>query len=182
MNRRELLAAGGSAFGASALVASLSGCLAGPLVGHPEVRQESGQTVERTIHTPLTDESAAPAFATLVVGERGASLGERKPVQVWVRNDTDERREVRFELAENADADADPWFARTYDFDPGAQFVVELRTPGEYAATVRVGDRAQTVEVPKSWFDCNDSAMEAVVREEKIETTGITTGEGCASF
>lgn len=189
MNRRELLRVGGSAFGASALAASISGCLSGPLVGHPEVREESGQTVERTIHTPLTDESADPAFATLVVGDRGGfHLGEKKPVQVWVRNGTDERREVGVELAANADAD--PWFARLYDFDSGAQLVIELRTPGEYAVTVRDGDRAEAVEVasvetvgvPESWFDCNDSAMEAVVREGEIETTGITTDEGCSSF
>ena len=181
MNRRELLRVGGSALGASALTASLSGCLSGPLVGHPEVREEPGQTVERAIHTPLTDETADPAFATLVVGERGGfHLGEKKPVQAWVRNATDERRVVHVGLAENVDAE--PWSARSYDFDPGAQLVVELRTPGEYAVTVRTGDLSEIVEAPKSWFDCNDSAMEAVLRDGEIETTGATTEMACSSF
>lgn len=189
MNRRELLGAGGSAFGASMLATSISGCLSGPLFGHPEVREESGQTVERAIHTPLTDEFADPAFATLVVGERGGFyLGEKKPVQVWVRNGTDERREVGVELAESADADS--WFARSYDFESGAQFVIELRTPGEYAVTVRVGGVAEaadganeeTVAVPESWFDCNDSAMEVILREKEIEKTGITTDVDCSTF
>lgn len=67
---------------------------------------------------------------------------------------------------------------------------VELRTSGGYAVTVRAGDRSEaaeganeeTVEVPESWFDCNDSAMEAVIREGEIEKTGITTDEGCSTF
>lgn len=88
---------------------------------------------------------------------------------MWVRNGTDERREVTVKLAERADAD--PWFARSYGFDIGAQLAVELRTP-----------REETVEVPKSWFDCNDSAMEAVLHEEEVEKTGVTTDMGCSAF
>lgn len=175
MNRRELLAVGGSG-----VASSLSGCLSEPLFGHPEVREQSGQAVERAIYTPLSDESADPAFATLAVGERGFHLGERKPHQVWVRNAAGERREVAVGIG--GSTDGNPWFRRRYGFDPGARLVIELRTPREYAVSIRAGEREEIVEVSKSRFDCNDSARDVVVREGKIEAMRVTTGQGCGGL
>jgi hypothetical protein len=172
------------ALGGSGLAVGLSGCLSsGLLSDRPDVREQSGQTVERTIHTPLTDETADPAFATLVVGEQGGGgfhLGEQKPHQVWVRNGTENSREVLVEIGPTSDAD--PWFRRTYEIGPGAQLAVELRTPREYAVSVEAADAAETVEVSEDRFDCNDSAHDVVVREAKIETMGVTTEEGCSTF
>jgi hypothetical protein len=99
---------------------------------------------------------------------------------VWVRNDTGESRDVTVELAD--DTDADPWFSRRYDFERGARLVAELRSPRRYAVTIRAGDRAETVAVPKSRFDCNASATDVVVRESEMETFGITTDEGCGGL
>lgn len=204
-SRRELLRTCGPAL-------SLAGCLSsGLLSGHPEIREESGQTVERTMSTPLTDEPANSAFATLVVGERsGFHLGEKKPHQVWVRNGTGENGTDENRMSENgadgnrtsenetdesstaesremlveigASPDADPWFRRTYEFAPDDQLVIELRTSHEYAVSVEAGDATETVEVPESRFDCNDSATDVVVRTGEIETMGITTDGGCPTF
>ena len=178
-SRRELLRTCGPAL---SLAVGLSGCLSSvPFVGGPpKVREESGQTVERAIHTPLTDETADPAFATLVVGERGFHLGEKKPHQVWVRNGTEKSRDLLVEVGPTADAD--PWFRRNYDFAPGARLAVELRTPREYAISVEAADAGETIEVAESRFDCNDSAHDVVVRNGEIETVGVATDQGCSIF
>lgn len=188
MNRRELLGVGWRGLVASGLAGSLSGCLSsGVLREHPEVREETGQTVERSIYTPLSDESADPAFATLLVGNRGGfHLRERNPHQVWMRNETGERRKLTIDLAD--DSDADPWFRRTYDADPGTRLVVELRRVRSYALTIRTdygretSIRQETVEVPASRFDCNASATDVVVRESEIESMAATTDEGCGGL
>jgi hypothetical protein len=102
-SRRKFLRAGGPA---AYLAVGLS--LVGLLSGRPDVREQSGQTVERTNHAPLTDETADPAFTTLVVGERGGGgfhLGAQKPHQVWVRNATENARNVLVEVGANPDAD-----------------------------------------------------------------------------
>jgi len=69
MNRRYLLAVGGSA-----LASSLSGCISSvPSVGGPpEIREGSGDSLDRRVPTVVPDLSVGPTVAALAVG-RGSN-------------------------------------------------------------------------------------------------------------
>ncbi|WP_137284742.1 hypothetical protein [Halorussus salinisoli] len=170
MNRRRLLAVGGSA-----LAASVSGCLSSvPLVGGPpEVREKSGESLDRSVPPAVTDLSADSTVTTLVVG-RGSN-----PHQVWVWNETGETQELAIEIGK---PDAAPWVRRSYDFGADANLAIDLRDARRYAVTVWVGGRERTVEIPEARFDCNDSATDVLVRGDEMETTGITTDMGCGGL
>lgn len=171
-DRRELLALGGSA-----LVTSLSGCASAvpSVVGPPEVREESGQTPDRSVPATLVEFSEGSVGTTLVVGD-----GEASGETVWVWNETGQRRETTVELG--GESDPNPWFSGTYGLDSGSGLVFDLRTPRNYAISVGVDDRSKTVTVPKSRFDCNDSATDVVVRAKTIETQTISTTAGCGGL
>jgi hypothetical protein len=171
MNRRDLLTVGGSA-----LASSLSGCISSvPFVGgSPEVREESGDSLDRRVPTALPDLSADSTVAALAVG-RGTNSH-----QVWVWNETGRRQ--AFEIEIGSGPDADPWFSRRYDLDADANLAIDLRESRAYAITVRVDGRAETVEVPESRFDCNDSATDVAVREDEIGTQTISTSMGCSGL
>jgi hypothetical protein len=70
-------------------------------------------------------------------------------------------------------------FSRSYDLNADTNLAIDLRESRAYAITVRVDGRAETVEVPESRFDCNDSATDVVVREDEIKTSSIRTDIGC---
>ena len=171
-DRRELLAPGGSA-----LATSLSGCASAvPSVGGPpEVREESGEIPDRTVPATLVAFSEEAVVTTLAVGDGGAS-GET----VWVWNETGQRREMTVELG--GESDPNPWLSGTYGLDSGSGLALDLRTPRNYAIAVGVDGRTETVTVPESQFDCNDSATDVAVRPETIETQTISTTMGCGGL
>jgi hypothetical protein len=168
VNRRDFLAVGGFA-----LAASLSGCISlVPFIGGPpEVREGSGDSLDRRVPTVVPDLSVDPTVAALAVG-RGSNHH-----QVWVWNEIGRRR--AFEIEIGGSTDTDPWFSRSYDLNADTNLAIDLRESRAYAITVRVDGRAETVEVPESRFDCNDSATDVVVREDEIKTSSIRTDIGC---
>ncbi len=165
--RRDFLAGGGTA-----LAASLSGCLSSGLLagGPPEVREESDPP-ERGVPTANPDLSANSTVMTLAVG-RGSDHR-----QIWLWNETDRRLEVTVEIG--GKADAEPWFRKSYDLDADANLAIDLRESRDYAISVGVGDRTETVEVSESEFDCNASATDVAIRAEEFDTASIRTAQGC---
>lgn len=123
--------------------------------------------------TAFSDLSTESTVTTLAVG-RGSNSH-----QVWVYNGTDQRREFTVEIG---DPDAEPWYRRTYAVGPAANVAIDLRASRRYAVTVRVGDRAKTVAVPESRFDCNDSATDVVVRDDEIASRSISTSMDCGGL
>ena len=173
--RRELLAGGGTALalvGAGA-AASLSGWLSSvPLVGGPpEVREETGPSPSR-LQPANSTLYADSTHATLVVGD-----GDDRDEQVWVWNETGGSRAVAIEIA--GSGDGEPWFRESYDLAADANLAVDLREERDYAIRVRVGDRSETVEYPKSWFDCNATATDMVIRDGKFDVASVRTDQGC---
>ena len=166
--RRRLLALGGAA-----LAGSLAGCTSAVPFGGgpPEVREESGRPPDRGAPSAMPDLSAESTAATLAVG-RG---GDHHPVWVW--NVTDRNRDVAVEIG--GEADAKPWFRGNYALDADANLVVDLRDPWNYAITVEVGERSETVKIPESWFDCNASATDVAIRGDGIESRSISTTMKC---
>jgi len=166
--RRDSLALSGSA-----LAASLSGCLSSGLLagGPPEVREESGDPPAR-LSPAFPDLHADSTLVTLAVGD-GASQDE----QVWLWNETDRSLEVAVEIG--GEAEAEPWFQQSYDLNADANLAIDLRESRDYAIAVGVGDRTETVEYPESWFDCNDTATDVVLRAEKFDVASIKTDQGC---
>ncbi|WP_135853771.1 hypothetical protein [Halorussus salinus] len=171
--RRDLLAGGGSALALVGLGVASSGCLSSvPLVGGPpEVREETGLSPPR-LQPANSTLYADSTHATLVVGD-----GEDRDEQIWVWNETGESRSVAIEIG--GSADAKPWFRETYDLAAEANLAIDLREERDYAIRVRVGDRSETVEYPKSWFDCNATATDVVIRDEKFDVASVTTEKGC---
>ncbi|UPW01223.1 hypothetical protein M0R88_03740 [Halorussus gelatinilyticus] len=168
MNRRALLSVGGSG-----LAASLSGCLSSlPFGGGPpEVREASGPAPAR-LQPAVPSLHADSTRATLVVGDEGD-----RDEQVWVWNETGEKRTVSIEIG--GSAGAEPWFRERYDLAAGANLAIDLREKRDYAIRVSVGDRTKTVEYPESRFDCNATATDVVIRDGKFEVASIQTTEGC---
>ena len=115
---------------------------------------------------------ADSTHTTLVVGN-----GEDRDEQVWVWNETSVSRAVGIEIA--GKSDAEPWFRETYDLAADANLAIDLREERDYAIRVRVGDREETVEYPESWFDCNATATDVVIRDEKFDVASVRTEKGC---
>ncbi|NHN59956.1 MULTISPECIES: hypothetical protein [Halorussus] len=169
--RRRLLALGGSA-----LVGSLAGCTSSLSVddGPPDVREVPGLRPDSSAPSAMPTLSAESTLTTLAVG-RG---GNNHPVTAW--NVTDRSRDVALEIA--GEGDAEPWFRGEYALDADTNLIVDLRDPRHYAVTVRVGERSKTVDVPKSRFDCNNSATDVAIREDGIESRSISTSMACGGL
>ncbi|WP_128476490.1 hypothetical protein [Halorussus pelagicus] len=165
--RRDYLALSGSAF-----AASLSGCLSSGLLagGPPDVQMES-EPPERGVPTANPDLSANSTVTTLAVG-RGSDHR-----QVWLWNETDRNLEVAVEISR--EGDGEPWFQQSYDLDTDVNLAIDLRESRDYAITVGVPDRTETVEISKSEFDCNASVTDVAIRATEFDTASIKTTEGC---
>ncbi|MFC4550165.1 MULTISPECIES: hypothetical protein [Halorussus] len=166
--RRRFLGLAGTA-----LIAGLAGCASSvPFVGGPPaVRQESGDTVKRRLPIPFAEETPTP-FAALVVGKSGTQTH-----QVWVWNRTGERREIKVGIGPGGSQN--PWFERSYDFEPESVLAMELRKSRKYGIGIAVGNRSKTVGVPRSQFDCNESATDVLVEEGKTRSQTVQTSMGC---
>lgn len=95
-------------------------------------------------------------------------------------NRTDERRKIAVSIG--PDGSSEPWFERTYAFDAGSVLAIELRASRRYAIGVETGDRRKTVDVPRSRFDCNDSATDVLVGEQETKAQTISTSVDCGGF
>ena len=166
--RRRLIALGGAA-----LISSLAGCTSAlPFGGgRPEVREETGESPDRDAPSAMPNLSAESTAASLAVG-RG---GNHHPVWVW--NASDRPRDLSLEIGGKGDEKR--WFRGSYALDTATNLVVDLRDPWDYVITVRVGERSETVEIPKSRFDCNASATDVAIRDGGIESRSISTTMAC---
>lgn len=158
------------------LAAGLSGCASSvPLLGGPpEIHERTPDAVDRDVPASMGEETPSP-FATLVVGESGTQTH-----QVWVWNRTDDRRQIAVSVG--PDESAEPWFARTYAFDAGSVLAIELRASRRYVIGVETVGREKTVDVPRSWFDCNDSATDVLVGEAETKVQTISTSMKCGDL
>lgn len=133
-----------------------------------------------------TDDPGTPADGVdAVVGDRsGVAFPEANlPHAVSVRNATDDPATLDLSVA--AEGRGEVW-ARTVDLAPDGRFELRLAEPARY--TVRV-DRADdggdahgpdaTVDVPLSYFDCNDSGTNVTVTADGVETETFATEVAC---
>lgn len=130
----------------------------------------------------MVESTSSKPFWAFAVGNRDtvANPDDNLAHQVWVWNDTGRKQEVTVEIGD--ESDSTPWFSRSYDLGTDANLAIDLRESRAYAITVRVDGRKRTVSVSESRFDCNDSATDIVVREDEIETSGITTDMDCGGL
>ncbi|EJN57022.1 hypothetical protein [Halogranum rubrum] len=134
-----------------------------------------------------TTDVASTPFLALSVGERSQVQSEhRKPHQVWVWNDADEAHDLTLTLSNARGTIVE----RTVSFEANSKLVVVLQVPSAYEFTVAVKgegageiDASETVEIPFSQFDCNDSATDVVVRDDgSIESSSVTTEMACTAL
>ena len=142
----------------------------------PTVEQADPATAaDRSVPvSPTVDSTDSKPFRAFTVGDRGdvANPDNNLPHQIWVWNDTDEEREIVVALTAGEATVLD----ETRKFSARATLAIELADPRPYELTVRAGDRERTVEIPRSQFDCNDSATDVIVRSDEI-LKGMTTTE-----
>ena len=56
---------------------------------------------------------------------------------------------------------------------------MELRKSRKYGIGIAVGNRSKTVTVPRSQFDCNESATDVLVEEGETRSQTVQTSMGC---
>lgn len=144
----------------------------------PEVREVDPSAVSsRGVPEPGVDSESYEPYLAFAVGSREnvANPDDNLPHGFWVWNDTDEARTVEVSLTTGGTTLLDD----AYEIPAGEPLGVELREPRAYEWTVREGDRQRSEDVPRSQFDCNDSATDVIVRESEIERLTITTELAC---
>lgn len=173
---------------------SLTGCLG---TGGDESPDRT--TTETTTHSPPTAEEVSPTtiaergvpvlpivestsskpFRAFAVGNRDtvANPDDNLAHRVWVWNDTDEERAISVTLATGGTTVLD----KREEFPTRVPLVIDLREPRPYELTVRAGDHEQTVEIPRSQFDCNHSATDVAVQRDEILDGTITTELACGT-
>ena len=94
-----------------------------------------------------------------------------RPHGLRIRNDEAESVVVTVRV-EREDAVV---FERAYELAPGAVVAGRLTYEANYTVTVAHANRLETVELPRSTFDCNHSGTEIAVAEWGIDSgTGST--------
>lgn len=145
---------------------------------------EELDSVSRSVPDSLDTTDVAPTpFLALSVGERSQVQSEhRKPHQVWVWNDADEAHDLTLTLS-NARGTI---IERTVSFEANSKVAIVLQVPSKYEFTVAIegeSETSETVEIPFSQFDCNDSASDVVVRDDgTIESGSVTTQMACTAL
>lgn len=192
MNRRELLAAVG--VGATGMVG---------LLGNGATGAEQDATTTETTNQTTTagegftgiDSSAERPFATISVGSREAVQNpeNNQPHVVRVWNDSDEARTIGLRLVRGAGRES-ALVDRQVEFPADGYLTLRLLEPANYALTIQPGgdgttatstatataSAGETIEIPRSQFDCNDSTTEvAVTADAQVKHTTVTTEIGC---
>ncbi len=189
MDRRTLL----RRVGAAGTVGSLAGCLGAAVPGDSSgadgdagtTETETGTTPDETetsdgTETPDETETASDG-ADAVIGDRSAVAfpETNKPHAVTVKNAAADS--TRLDLSVSAEGRGEVW-ARTVELPSGGAFELRLVAPAHYTVTVcRAADGgvAAEVDVPLSWFDCNDSGTTVELTADGAETTTFTTEMAC---
>jgi hypothetical protein len=136
----------------------------------PTVEQADPATVaDRGVPvSPTVDSTDSKPFRAFTIGDRGdvANPDDNLPHQIWVWNDTNEEREIAVALTAGEATVLD----ETREFPARAALAIELADPRPYELTV---------EIPRSQFDCNDSATDVIVRSDEISDATTTTELAC---
>ncbi|WP_336135897.1 hypothetical protein [Natronomonas amylolytica] len=172
MNRRSLIAGAGAA-------------LSAPLVGRLPV--PAGATHDRTddgADSPDLDSFDPTAVRTeLAVGSREgvADPEANRPHGVSVWNAMPDVSTVEVRIVDVADDRVVLELTTKLAADAAVEF--SLLEPSAYRLDVRVPamDARETVEVSRSWFDCNGSSTQVGVFEDgRIDSRTVTTLLECA--
>lgn len=180
MNRRKLLAAVGA--GATGMAGFFG-------EGATGTGQETTttQTTTATAGEGFTgiDSSAERPFATISVGSRAGveNPDNNLPHAVRVWNDSDESRTIGVRLVRgDAATDGEPVVDRRVEFPADGYLAIRLLEPASYRLSVQPGGggEAETIEIPRSQFDCNDSTTEvAVTADGQVKSETVTTEAEC---
>lgn len=188
MNRRELLGAVG--LGATG-IAGFVGKRAGSAVGQDNQSTQSTETTTR--QTTTADEEFAgidserdQPFATISVGSREAveNPENNQPHAIRVWNDSDSSRSIGLRLVRDGD-DESALVDRVVEFPPDGYLMLDLLEPADYTLAVRPDEETgsqdgETIQIPRSQFDCNDSRTDvAVMTDGAVKFETITTEIGC---
>lgn len=92
-----------------------------------------------------------------------------RPHGLTVRNDEGEPVVVTVRIKREGEV----VFDRAYELEPGAAVTGNLTYEANYTVTVTHGSRVETVELPRSTFDCNDSWTTV-----RITELGLDSGTG----
>lgn len=94
-----------------------------------------------------------------------------RPHGLGIRNDEAESVVVTVRI----EREGDIVFDRAYELAPGAAVTGELTYEANYTVTVTHGNRVETVELPRSMFDCNISGTTVTIAKLGLDSgTGST--------
>jgi hypothetical protein len=188
MNRRELLGAVG--LGATGLVGFV-GRRAGGVMGQDTRSTQPTETTTRQTTTAGEeftgiDSEAEQPFATISVGSREVveNPENNRPHTVRVWNDSDSSRTIGLRLVRDGD-DESALVDQAVEFPPDGYLILDLLEPADYSLAVRPDEETgaeggETIEIPRSQFDCNDSQTDvAVTADGAVKSVTITTEIGC---
>jgi hypothetical protein len=127
---------------------------------------------------PLNISSDTKPFVTIVVGPSGTLPPDVHPHYVVIGNEAANDRLIGIEIR-----DRDARVAAvdtTLQFPQGGLAKVTFATPSTYEVSLLVDDNRTTIDVPHSFFDCNDSATKVSVNSDgSIEDRTVSTMVAC---
>lgn len=172
MNRRTLLAGVGTA-------------LSGPLVGRLPISADAAHETndDGSDATGLDSFDPERVQTELAVGSRAgvADPEDNQPHGVSVGNAMPEASTVEVRIVDAAADRAVLELTTQLAADTAVEF--SLLEPSTYRLDIRVPamDASETVEVSRSWFDCNGSSTQVGVFEDgRIDSRTVTTLLACA--
>lgn len=171
MNRRTLLAGAGTA-------------LSAPLVGRLPIPADAAlnENDDGSDTTGLDSFDPERVQTELAVGSRAgvADPEDNQPHGVSVWNAMAETSTVEVRIVDAAADQVVLELTSTLASDAAVEF--SLLEPATYRLDVRVpvGEASETVEVSRSWFDCNGSSTQIGVFEDgRIDSRTVTTLLAC---
>lgn len=138
-------------------------------------------TASGTGDDPAGDGTGDRTVAAFAVGRRTPvddGLGDG-PHSVVVENGAGATREVSVSVAHRRFGSWRGVTARTFELRAGRRVAYRLRDPGHYRFSVAAEDVADTVDVRRRAFDCNDSTTAVVVGSDAVASTTRSTTVGC---
>lgn len=128
--------------------------------------------VAPTMTRPPASETTYVANETVAQYTHSNNLeANERPHGLGIRNDEAESVVVTLRI----EREGDVVFDRAYELEPGAVVTGNLTYEANYTATVTHGNRVETVELPRSIFDCNISGTTVTVAEMGLDSgTGST--------
>ncbi len=160
----------------------MAGCLAGGS-GSPAERttRTTTTTRTRTDSTTTTPDRPDEPFETMQVGSRDGVLDpeNNEPHAVTVTNAADEPRTMEVHVRRSDDSSTSE--RRSWEFPAHGWVRLKLLRPAEHQVSVAVdGETVGTVDVDRSYFDCNSSTTNVTVTADgDVESEMISTAMGC---